>query len=590
MLVTACVWTSLLAIAVALWTVRAQWSRFWFELEDPRSMAAFRIALTLVAIANVAGLWPWHAMLLSSEGILDGAEAARTFAPGSFAPGLLERAWAIVTGPVSLLYLFDGPAALGLHLAVFGLSALAFLVGWRTRAAGIVMFFAMDGLLVRNFLFWEGTEIVIRVFTAYLVCARCGHAYGVDAWRYRRDHPEKPRYRPIPAWPRRLAIVQLAVLLGTTGLLKTGDAWLDGDAIYYALHSQHYARFVGAPSWSLGLLRVVTWVARTIEALFPLVLVGVVGRWARAHGERLEPRARRIVIVCTGITVVATTVVVATTGQPRLLPVGTPAGATVVWLGLCLGTGWVVYRPDAPRWARWPYRRGPWLVAAAALMSGMWLSMNIGWFHPAVLACLIPLLEGEEVGRIVQRLTGRGGGAGPSTSRLAYGPRGRRLVGGLLAVHLMALALVVIPSSVHPPALRAAIEPVLGAWLRATRTQQSWGMWAPEPRMDDPMLRVVVVDADGVPRDLGTDLYALRRPVLGYDRRWKINGRILSTGASGPYARPFARWHCRQWAEGHAPARRVELYQLDWAIPPPTSSQAALVVARPEPFLSEPCG
>ena len=120
----------------------------------------------------------------------------------------------------------------------------------------------MNSLLHRNTLFWEGTDTVFRVFMAYLVLSRCGHAYSVDNWlRCRRlrkagtlsgpDGPE-PVYRRIPVWPRRLMMLQLAALYLVTGALKSGGVWQRGDAIYYALNLDHFHRVAAAAADGLA--------------------------------------------------------------------------------------------------------------------------------------------------------------------------------------------------------------------------------------------------------------------------------------------------------------------------------------------------
>lgn len=575
----------LLAGALALALQPGAWQRWWFELEDPRSIALFRIVFAALALCNVHNLWDSFDFLFTGDGLFTGEQAARQFAPALVAPdlGFLGRVFAVVTGPTSLLYFCDGPTAFWLQLAVFELAGVLLVLGLRTRLAGLVLFFAMDGLLVRNFLFWEGTELVYRVFLAYLVCARSGHAYSLDNWLRRRTRPHEPVHRAIPAWPRRLAVVQLAVILGSTGLLKTGAAWLDGSAVYDALHSDHYARFPmhGLAAW-LGpdLLRLATWAARTIEALFPLVLVGLIARRPAAP----LTRARRLAVrLCLLVLLLAATLVVAIAGQPRLLPVHTPAAAALVWLVVCGSAIW------APSRARWIYGRRIWVTCAAALLLGMWALMNIGWFHPGMLAALLLTFDGLEVatllrrsGRLAHRLgisgipldVARGDPPRPAVAgdlSLAYTSTGRRILGALLAWHLLALAIAAIPASSHTDAFRVPLQRFVGPWLQATHTRQSWGMWAPEPRMDNHLLKVVVVDRYGRRWDMRTDIYA-REPrfALAYDRWHKMAGRILGTGPDGPYQRPYARWHCRRWPlqDDGRPARQVELRELSYRISP----------------------
>src|SRR5262249_476558 len=99
-------------------------------------------------------------------------------------------------------------------------------------------------------------------------------------------------YRRIPVWPRRLAMLQLATIYCYTGVVKNGAVWARGDAFYYALNMDHFYRFYPQPMSSLlgnNVFPVMTWVPHWWEVFFPLVLVGLVTRWAIA--EKLPPLA-----------------------------------------------------------------------------------------------------------------------------------------------------------------------------------------------------------------------------------------------------------------------------------------------------------
>jgi hypothetical protein len=91
---------------------------------------------------------------------------------------------------------------------------------------------------------------------------------------------KEPIYRRVPAWPRYLFMLQLSVIYITTGAVKTGSVWAEGDALYYALNMDHFYRFEYFTQWvssvfGLNLFRVNSWVTHYWERLFPLVLLGV---------------------------------------------------------------------------------------------------------------------------------------------------------------------------------------------------------------------------------------------------------------------------------------------------------------------------
>lgn len=574
----------LVAVVIALVVVRDRWCAWWFELEDPRPMALYRIVFTFFLVCNVNGLWELFEFLFTADGLFRGAEARARFSGGS----IFVRE--------SLLYHWDSPAAFWIHLGAFEGCALLFMIGFRTRLTGVLTLVLMESILVRNLVFWEGTELVYRVFFVYLICARSGHAYSVDNWR-RCRRGAAPVYRPIPAWPRRLVILQLAALFLSTGLAKHGDQWIAGDAVYTMLSYEHLPRVpMGTVCALLGtnLLRLMTWMAHAIEVLYPLVLVGVLARWSRERFPPLSGRARTIVRACLLAFVLASTLVVAATGAPNLLPTGSRVLATGSWLGLWIGV-WLAWRlaQRRPRMLGWLFGRRIFAGAAALLMLALWVLVNIGQFHTGMLACFLPLLSGRETAALVHRLARVGRRIGLPIPRpphepealpspaLAYSRAGRVVLGVLLAWHLFAVAVALLPRTEATQPFRDPIHRLTHPWLLATRTVQSWGMWAPDPpRMYvTTPLKVVIVDHAGQAWNVRTHVDGPERnpvPWIFYDRSHKIARRIVSTGAKGPYAHAYARWHCRRWARTAAgqPPRTVELRALSYPIPTPEEARA----------------
>jgi len=135
-----------------------------------------------------------------------------------------------------------------------------------------------------------------------------------------------------------------------------------------------------------------------------------------------------------------------------------------------------------------------------------------------------------------------------------------RIVGGcMIALHVAAILVANIPLDAAPGRSLAI------AWLRASRSPQSWGMWA-DPPTEDIYLAARAHSRDGTATELRVDLDPTRdeRPAaLGYDRRWKIVGRIARTGTGGPYLEAFASWICRNTSESTS----IELSTLSSQIP-----------------------
>ncbi|MCH9687355.1 MAG: hypothetical protein K0V04_38330 [Deltaproteobacteria bacterium] len=440
------VWASagwwLLAATTAVFALfivhRGGWRRFWLGLEDPRTMGLVRIVFAFFAICNINGLWEHFTYLWSDEGMFPAAVARQLLAAGQFSgfgDGVVaDEPWGFFDGAAvlryahgprfSLLHFWDSPTAMWIHIAAFWVAAGAFMVGLRTRLAGVLAFGLMNSLLHRNGLFWEGTDIVFRVFMAYLVLSRCGRAYSVDNWlRCRRlakagrlserdgagagagvapcpEHPQglEAIYRRIPVWPRRLMMLQLAALYFTTGALKSGGVWAQGDAIYYALNLDHFYRVPLQPLTALlgtTVLPVVTWFVRFGEIAFGLVFVGMV---LRLGAEEQLVRPSRWATGLSWLAVGGACLGLVLTAWPDTSRVPSTAG----WwgMGVAVLVLVVVWRIAGLGWIRrYLLGRRIWLTWAVCTMGGIYLVMNIGQFQTVMLTLCLVYLRGDEVAR-----------------------------------------------------------------------------------------------------------------------------------------------------------------------------------------------
>ncbi|MBV1860942.1 MAG: hypothetical protein KUG77_21175, partial [Nannocystaceae bacterium] len=319
------------------WTRAHSVRRALLALEDPRTMAILRIGFGLFTIFCFLNLFPYWRMLWSDEGVFDmayaqdrlGRGALRAWTPDDgffglnigevFLPYVFDvdidltfverfeqwRGWSIgvfLWNKPSLHYFDGSPSFVVSYMLVFFTVLLLYTFGVLSRVTGIVGWLLMSGLYNRNALYWEGTDTVYRVFWFILLFGKTGYAWSFDNWlRCRRlrskglldeglgeskadpqgsSKPGQPVYRLVPAWPRYLFMLQLAAIYITTGSVKTGSVWAEGDALYYALNMDHFYRVEYFTQWAssvfgLNLFRVNTWVTHYWERLFPLVLLGV---------------------------------------------------------------------------------------------------------------------------------------------------------------------------------------------------------------------------------------------------------------------------------------------------------------------------
>jgi len=399
-------------------------------------------------------------------------------------------------------------------LAVFTLVALAFTLGLATRVSGILTVALFASLWWRGSTSWAG-EHFFADFLFILCFARCGEAYSLDRWlRLRRGG--STAWRAVPSWPRYLLILQVALCLGVNGWAKSGEEWRSGEALHYVLANDRYPRF---PPWTLlatlgpALLRGLTYVVWLTERCFPLVVLGLL----------LRPWLRR-------------------RGAPIL----------------------------ALRVADWLLGRRIWATLAVALLLGITLLLNIGWFAPATAVAILCLFRGDELGRLIARIhRGPTHACEPDTHPLSW----RLLLPGLFVLWH---AWVISTRAIVPLTGELVVAPIATAmttYQQLTGTTQYWQMFSPGIERQNHLLRVVVITADGQRIDAPSDLDLLahgHRIKFGYDRRHKIHATLLARRSSALYT-AHARWVCNTWRDtsGQAPAK-VVLIRVDERLPPPS--------------------
>lgn len=460
-------WSLLVALVglVAFFVAHHEkWRRLWLQMGDPRSVALFRIVFGLFTLFNVNGLWEHWEYLFTDDGIFPTEVAQQVRAKAQFAgygdpatPGEVEgffgwagfRAW--LAGPnYSLLLLDSSKGFFWAHMIVFEAAMIAFIVGLWTKYTKWIAWFLFHSIIMRNTMYWEGTENVYRAFFFYLALSKCGAAYSVDNWRrcrrLRREgklsvpggagggaglpasatHPRglEAIYRAIPMWPRWLMILQTAIVYGYAGPTKNGHVWAKGDAFYYAFNLDHFYRLPPQELSALfgtNLFRINSFVVHYWQMFFPMVVVGLVIRWVVA--ERFEPLSgvRKWMARLGGVAFAAGILAAVIIAYPvhYKAPKGGLSVAHVQWIvglatpvGLALLTwfGWRLrYRPfawtlrgrrfvvDVNSFFGWVFGRRLWLGLGLIFHTHLVILMNIGWFNPGLASSYLAYLNGGEL-------------------------------------------------------------------------------------------------------------------------------------------------------------------------------------------------
>ncbi len=182
-------------------------------------------------------------------------------------------------------HLFLASGSTGGLLVLFALWALAafcLMIGYRPRIAGLVTWYFVASIQLRNPMVMDGGDDLLRLLLFWTPFLPLGARWSWDA----RSHPE---WKELPNSYRSVATVgvytQTFVLYLFAALLKNGDDWLKtGDALYMALSIDQFSTtlaraMLGYPD----LLRLMTWGALIWEyALAGLLLLGA--RWAWVRG------------------------------------------------------------------------------------------------------------------------------------------------------------------------------------------------------------------------------------------------------------------------------------------------------------------
>jgi len=350
---------------LTLWFRAPSLRRAVCALEDPRTYAVLRIGFALMTLVCFLNLAPYWDMLLSDEGVFDLEYAqdrmGRTALRGwSHEEGFFD-VWAVLCflwNKPSLFYIYGSPAFVAGYMAAFFAVLLLYAAGVCSRVTGVLSWLLMSGIYNRNSLYWEGTDTVYRAFWFILLFAKTGHAWSFDNWwRCRRQRAQGVGvvvYRRVPAWPRYLMMLQLVAIYVTTGWLKTGSVWHQGDALYYALNMDHFYRFEYVTQWvssvfGLNLFRLNTWVVHWWERMFFLVFVGVILRfhlrhrgapWYRREYTPWRTWGSRGALLCTYAVVYAIVAI----SVPYCLPMRNdkPTDPTAVLTAVHIGLGGVV--------------------------------------------------------------------------------------------------------------------------------------------------------------------------------------------------------------------------------------------------------
>ena len=243
---------------ITLTDLAGAWNAFFHAQESAHTVALFRILFGLLLLVNGVFFARDARLWIGPNGILTHGEFCRTYGHKHF---------------TLLRYLPPTEASVWLVLGTHLAAAVCLTVGLWTPWSAAVVFITLASLQHRNPLVCYGGDDVMRIMALLIVFSGAGDVASIDRWL------AEGRGEPMPvrtAWCTRLMQLQVSIIYLQAFLSKfSGETWLSGSAVYYAVEVPKYQRLrLPAFARTLGWSKVLSWWTIGVEfALGPLIWI-----------------------------------------------------------------------------------------------------------------------------------------------------------------------------------------------------------------------------------------------------------------------------------------------------------------------------
>lgn len=183
---------------------------------DLRSLALFRISLTLTLLVDLYIRAQDLAFFYSDDGVLPRAEAIRSMSPWVVSLHFANGTWQFQ----ALLF------------AIAAAAHVALLLGYATQTASALSWMMLLSLQQRNYQVLQGGDHLLRTLAFWAMFLPMGARWSLDAFRSGSDAP-LPRH--VRSTASACMLLQIAAVYFFSALLKTGQPWLDRSAVHLAL-------------------------------------------------------------------------------------------------------------------------------------------------------------------------------------------------------------------------------------------------------------------------------------------------------------------------------------------------------------------
>ncbi len=220
---------------------------------DLRTLALFRVCLGLLVLHEFLSALPNVTAFYSDTGVLP----MRIFLPG-------DRHYYQLS-----LFSINGTTGSGLLILLFGsLCAMAFIAGWKTRAANFWMWFILLSMHGRNPFIIEGFDVYVRFLLFWSLFIPMDQKY---AW----DAPQSQSKKIELSFATFALMMNVCILYLFMAYFKYFNAeWLSGQAVQYSLQVANTAKPLGKFLLNFpSLLVLLTYGTLFLETLGPVMLL-----------------------------------------------------------------------------------------------------------------------------------------------------------------------------------------------------------------------------------------------------------------------------------------------------------------------------
>jgi len=228
------------------------WNEFFHKPQSPTPVCLFRIFYGLIVVADLIMLHSEWLMWYGSHAITSLATMHKIYHQTNM--NLIE-------------IIPQTDFAITLFFWVFLACAVMLTVGYMSRFAAVAVYLCLGSIEFRNGFILNSGDTLMLVCGFFLMFAPTGAAFSVDRWLRIRKGRESADSVPLSSpWAQRMLQIQIAIVYFSTFYWKSmGILWVNGTAVYYALHLQDFQRFPVPAINSLFIIKSLTWGTLAIE-------------------------------------------------------------------------------------------------------------------------------------------------------------------------------------------------------------------------------------------------------------------------------------------------------------------------------------